>query len=79
MLALLQSAQDYLGTLHDDAVALATMDEVRAAHPEATALFIFAETITGERDSLCRGVAPHWEGLTGDATRRQLATFIAAL
>ena len=79
MLALLQSAQDYLGKLHDDAVALVTVDEVRAAHPDATALFTFAETVTGERDSLCRGVAPLWDGLTGDATRRQLATFIAAL
>jgi CHAD domain-containing protein len=78
-LAVLHDAQDHLGTLHDDVVALQTVAELRAGRPHDDALTTYGAILAAERDSLCASVGPLWERLSGPPMRRQLTGFIAAL
>jgi CHAD domain-containing protein len=78
-LAVLHDAQDHLGTLHDDVVALQTVTELRARRPHDDALTAYGAMLAAERDYLCATVGPLWERLSGLSMRRHLACFIAAL
>jgi CHAD domain-containing protein len=71
--------QDELGILHDHQVAGELSEKLLKANPDDQALQSYHTSRLTEIERIKSGFPAHWQTLTGNAYRKQLATSLAAL
>jgi CHAD domain-containing protein len=75
----LKAVQSHLGELQDSVFAVSLLTDLRRDLPHDRTLASFLANQEMRRETLRRDFTPLWERLSGEAFRRDLAAFIAAM